>query len=135
MTPEAHTAGHFTRLSLHSPRCPLDRGPGWTCPLPPGIMSSEAAEQGLGSPQQLLGTWCSGQEGDHFLCSRSARRVHSQEASVVRRLEVMRLGARRRLEGWRQKKAFEMPLEVGQTWQQVGHEAVGWGYSELREDG
>ena len=48
MTPEAHIAGYFTRLSLHSPRCPLDRGPGWTCPLPPGIMSSEAAEQGLG---------------------------------------------------------------------------------------
>lgn len=48
MTPEAHTARYFTRLSLHSPRRLLDRGPGWTCPLPPGIMSLETAEQGLG---------------------------------------------------------------------------------------
>ena len=45
----------------------------------------------------------------------------------VRRLEVTRLGARRGLEGWRQKNAFETPLEVGQNRQQVGHEAVGQG--------
>lgn len=40
---------------------------------------------------------------------------------------MMRLGARRRLEGWRQEKAFEIPLEVGQTPQQVGREAMGQG--------
>lgn len=48
VTPEAHTARHFARLSLHSPRGPLDRGPVWACPLPPGVTSLGAAEQGLG---------------------------------------------------------------------------------------
>lgn len=136
VTPEAHTACYFTQLSLHSPRGPLDRGPVWTCPLPPGITSLGAAEQGLGflragdmvSPAtNYSGPGILGGRGITSCAGGVPEESTARKPVSVRRLEVTRLGARRRLEGWRQKKAFETPLEVGQNRQQVGHEAVGQG--------